>query len=165
MPKLGQKGLIVPIIILGVVIATITAIGVMRLFSILPGNISEKEAKSIIGDFAKFVSNAKLPTRSTIVAEPPWEAIKLVEKYANGKIEKDAKIEYQLYGSIPSNVSLFVFAKPFRWRADFASSYEDHNRAILINNNGEYSSCYYSDKDGKNCVKSINWKNLAFLMS
>lgn len=114
MPKLDQKGLIVSIIILGVVVATIVAVGVMRLFSILPGNISEKEAKSIIGDFAKFVSNAKLPTRTTMVAEPPWEAIKLVEKYANGKIANDARIDYSLYGSSVSNVSLYVFAKPFR---------------------------------------------------
>lgn len=153
MPKLSQKGLVVPIIILGVVIATITAIGVMRLFSILPGNLSEKEAKSFMNDFAKVISNAKPPIQHGFVAEPPWEAIKLVEKYANGKIEKDARIDYQLYGSSVSNVSLYVFAKPFRWRTDFASSYEDHYRAILINNNGEYSSCYYSDKDGKNCAK------------
>ena len=49
MPK--QRGFIVPIIILGVLVTTIIAVGAMRLFSIL----FEKEAKSFISEFANIV--------------------------------------------------------------------------------------------------------------
>ncbi len=161
MIKTMQKGFIVPIII-GVVVITIVAVGVMRLFSILPGNVSKKEAKSVISEFASMVSTAKPPTHSGIVADPPWDAIKLVEKFANGKIGKDAKIDFRLthnwaekYQEV-STVLFYVSGKPFRWRADFRYGNARYS-GIVANDNDEYYSCYsplindesYNDSCGK----------------
>ena len=163
-----QKGFIAPIVILGVIIATIVAVGVIKLFSILPGNVSEKEAKSVINEFANVFSNAKLPTRTSLVEEPPWEVIKLVEKFANGKIGKDAKIDFRLTQNgvedyhQSDTASFYISGTPFRWRADFDS--KTKYPGIVANNNGEYYSCHPPVGDGSyndSCGKVDSLENLS----
>lgn len=165
-----QKGFIAPIII-GIVVATIVAVGVMGLFSILPGNVSEKETKPTINEFARMVSNAKPLTDTGFVADPPWDAIKLVEKFAiaNGKVEKDAKIDFQLthhwaeeYHQVDT-VTFYVSGNPFRWRADFTYG-EAYYKGIVSNNNNDYYSCYspYNNESyDETCGKVDSLENLA----